>query len=130
MSPLNQRAAAALTRDGHMDEDRVTRRPRPGHCRHCHLAITAAITDAGFTAACWPTPTTPHGELTALLAGLRTYTANPDTLLHRDDYRIRTRNANQARVLVQHRCGDTPPPPNPIHDVQLARPRFDGPIPF
>lgn len=130
MSPTTQRATAALIRDSHMDEDRATRRPRPGHCRHCHLAITAAITDAGFTATCWPTPTTPHGELQALMTGLRTFTALEADLLHRDDFRIRGRNANQVRVLVQHRCGDTPPPANPIHAQARARTCFDGPPPF
>lgn len=112
---------AALIADGHMDEDRVTRRPRPGHCLHCRLAVTAAITDAGFTARCWPTPTTPLGELIALTNGIPTYTALTDELLYRDDFRIRGHNADQVRVLVAHRCGDTPPPPNPIHQVATAR---------
>lgn len=111
------RVQAALIAAGHMDEDRVTRRPRPAHCRTCRHAITAAITDSGFTARCWPTPTTTLGELQALLAGLATYTALPDELLYRDDFRIRTNDANRARVLVEHRCGDPPPPTNPIHAI-------------
>lgn len=117
---LNAKATAHLIANGHMDEQAVTHTPKARHCRHCGLAVTAAITDAGFTAACWPTPTTPLGELQALTAGLRTYTALPNDLLHRDDFRIRGRNANQARVLVQHRCGDTPPPPNPVHTAAAS----------
>ena len=128
---LNQRAQAALIRDGHMDEDRVTRTPRPGHCRHCHLAVTAAITDAGFTVLLWPVPTTPLGELQARLAGLRTFTALEHDVLYRDDYRITGRNANQVPVHVEHHCGHTPPPPNPVHAAQQsARSCFDGPPPF
>lgn len=118
---LTDVAKAALVAGGHMDESGATRRPRPAHCRACRLAITAAISDAGFTVKAWPVPTTALGELQALMAGLRTYTALPDELLYRDASRIRGNDADARRVLVEHRCGDPPPPGNPIHAVKRIR---------
>lgn len=121
---------AHLIAAGLMDEDRVTRRPRPGTCRHCRHAVTAAITDSGFTILCWPTPTTTLGELVALTNGLTTYTQLDDELLYRDDFRIRGHNADHTRVLVRHQCGDTPPPPNPLHQAARARRDLPAAPPF
>lgn len=128
---LTAAAHNRLHSEGLIDERGVTRRPRPATCGTCRLAVTAAIADTGFTTSCWPTPTTTLGELQALTAGLRTYTALPDALLHRDHHRIRSNDADHRHVLVEHRCGDTPPPPNPIHQPRAtAAATLDGPPPF
>lgn len=116
-----------LLAQGLMDEDGATHRPRPGHCRHCRHAVLAAITDAGLTVLLWPTPTTPLGELHALLAGLRTFTALPADLLYRDAWRIQGRDADHVHVHVEHRCGHTPPPPNPIHATTVRTVVHDAP---
>lgn len=115
-----QRVRAHLLAEGHTDEQGATRTPRPGHCRHCRLALTITISDAGFTIGCWPTPTTPLGELHALVAGRRTFTRHEDRLLYRDDFRITGRSADVVPVLVEHRCGDRPPPVNTRHDQPRA----------
>jgi hypothetical protein len=109
---------ARLYRECLIDEYGASRRPRPGHCATCRLAVTVAITDSGFTVKAWPTPTTVLGELQALVAGLRTFTALPDALLYRAEDVIRSNDADRRRVLVEHRCGDPPPPMNPVHLVK------------
>ena len=123
-----ERVQAHLIATGVMDEQGVTRRPRPAHCARCRHAVIAAITDAGFTVTCWPVPTTAHGELTALLAGLPTYSWHPDDgLYHRDDFRIAGNNTHRVRVLVTHRCTDAPPEPNPTWDSRNRPQAVHGP---
>lgn len=124
-----QRVLDRLIADGHLDETGVTRTPRPVHCRACRLGVIAAITDAGFTVACWPTPTTALGELHAAAAGLPTYSWHPgDGLYRRDDFRIAAGTTGRVRVLVTHRCGDPPPPANPAWAVrERARQAHEDP---
>lgn len=119
---LPPRATAHLIATGAMDEQHATRRPRPRHCARCGLAVIAAITDAGYTVACWPTPTTAWGELDAKLRGLPTYTHRPDDgLYYRDDFRIAGNNTDRVQVLVAHVCGDPTPEANPAHQRTVTR---------
>lgn len=121
---LTQRVTDHLIATGTMTEQHVTRRPRLRHCGHCGLVVLAAISDAGFTIAVWPWPTTAYGELDALMRALPTYTHHSDDgLYRRDDFRIRGNNTDRVQVHVTHRCGDPPPPLNPAHAV-VARERL------
>lgn len=107
-----------LINDGVMTEQGVTRTPKPRHCRDCGAAVIAAITDLGLEVAVHPTPTTPGGELGALMAGSATYALlDHGEMVHRDQYRIAKRNADQECTYIQHVCG-MPQPERNTHFIK------------
>ena len=124
--------AAKLQRDGLMDHQGVTRTARLRHCRRCGLSVLAGIDNLGITVACWPTPTTHRGELSALLAGLRTFYRDGDRLISRNQWNIGRVSPDEHDVHVQHRCGDRIPETNPRRNKESLERKSDdyGPPPF
>lgn len=105
---------ASLIAKGVMTETGLTHKPRTRPCRHCRTQTVACIDDLGTDAHAWPTPTTPLGELLAKVAGLRTWHHMfTGGLMARGPQTITAKPAGTVAVLVEHRCGDSPPQKNP-----------------
>ena len=120
-----------LIADGAMTEQHVTRTPKPRHCRDCGRAVIAAITDLGFEITVEPTPTTPAGELSALMNGGQTFAIlDHGEMVWRSMHRIKYRDANKERAHAKHQCGINPPEINTLFTKKNTRIDYDGPIPF
>jgi hypothetical protein len=126
MTTLEQRAHQAMTTrtaqaPGHWDKATNSR------CPACGVPTIRGLDApvAAFTAVADPNPVDRAGELTALLAGRRTYrlwTRPRPTLRVRDHWQISGHPADTVPVVAQHRCGSplgttpTPKPKETTHD--------------
>lgn len=103
-----------LIAEGHVTETGLTRNPKPRNCRRCGQRLLAAIDRNGFDALTWADPTTPAGELGAILTGRQTWQVNVyGGMSPRMHYAIAANSADRVAVHVEHRCGDPPPPAKP-----------------
>lgn len=107
---LDRRIQDHLIDTGAMTEQRVTHTPRPRHCRHCGLAVIAAIDDLGFESVCDPHRLTKQGELEALMHGRWTFAINPygGGMYARRARQIMHRPADEEYVYAAHKCGADP----------------------
>lgn len=132
MTPLPSAARQSLLNKRLMDHQGVTRTARLRHCRRCGLAVLAGIDNLGMTVACWPMAITHRGELSALLAGLRTFYLDGDRLISRWHLNIGRISPDEHDVHIQHRCGDPVPETNPLRVKKPLERKGDdyGPPPF
>lgn len=103
-----------LAGDGILDPDtRLTHKPKPRRCPHCHAIVLAALNDLGIPTRLDLWPTTSAGELFALLTGRTTYALDHGELYPRNAWHIAGRPADGHRVHVAHECHGPPLPTNP-----------------
>lgn len=107
-------------KQGLLISGKIGAKAKQGHCAHCGLSVLAGLQDGyGWRIAIVDLGhLTSLGELWATLAGLRTYAHqiwSDGRLGYRDADSIATFPADGSRVpvLVEHRCGATPPPCKP-----------------
>lgn len=121
---IPRHVAGTLALDGVIDTGMVTRKTRPTRCRQCRTVVLSAVDDLGFRVDVDPTPTTPLGEVLAVVADRRTYTRIGTELVYRSEHRITLRDADTEAAYPEHVCGANPLPANPLH-VPALRPVAD-----
>lgn len=108
----------------------ATRRARAARCAACRRPVMRGIDldYSGLAVDCDPTPLSPEGELSALLAGRRTYTlrwlGERYEIDRRDIEQITGSPAGTPRldVLVLHACNGAPLPATPTALADAKRP--------
>lgn len=88
-----------------MADHLATTRARPDTCHRCRDPILIGLAE-GLTARVDATPLPDrNAEITALLAGLRTYTRfSNDELAYRDPTRIRDPRLSKREIHAEHKC--------------------------
>lgn len=118
---------------GDLTPHRVSRRARTMRCPWCSAYVQAAIDDLGFESFTHPAPTTPAGELAAVLAGRRMHTLVAGELVHRGEHRITAKSADEEMAFPAHECGSEmtfPVSEKYVKRRKAAWPKDDDPIPF
>lgn len=99
---------AMLEAQGHIDENRISRKPRRRNCRKCGRPTIAAITELGITTHLDPNRLTAEGEFLASLAGQPTFEIygpgqGVEVLFRFSDRRARAPDDTQ-RIHAPHVC--------------------------